>query len=148
QTLATVTLQNFFRLYDKIAGMTGTAETEGAELYSIYGLDVVSIPTNRPYQREDHSDRIYKSQAANFAAVVDDIEEHVEHGQPALVVTTSEERSEYLSELLTKRDVKHNVLNVKYHEEEGNIVARAVRPGNITVATNMDASGTDIVLGG
>ncbi|MDN6136941.1 preprotein translocase subunit SecA [Corynebacterium sp.] len=148
QTLATVTLQNFFRLYDKIAGMTGTAETEAAELNSIYGLDVVSIPTNRPNQREDHSDRIYKTQEAKFAAVVDDIAEHVEQGQPVLVGTTSVERSEYLSELLTKRGVKHNVLNAKYHEEEGNIVARAGRPGNVTVATNMAGRGTDIVLGG
>lgn len=148
QTLATVTLQNFFRLYDKIAGMTGTAETEAAELNSIYGLDVVSIPTNRPNQREDHSDRIYKTQEAKFAAVVDDIAEHVERGQPVLVGTTSVERSEYLSELLTKRGVKHNVLNAKYHEEEGNIVARAGRPGNVTVATNMAGRGTDIVLGG
>ena len=148
QTLATVTLQNFFRLYEKIAGMTGTAETEAAELNSIYGLDVVAIPTNRPNQREDHSDRIYKTQEAKFAAVVDDIAEHVEHGQPVLVGTTSVERSEYLSELLTKRGVKHNVLNAKYHEEEGNIVARAGRPGNVTVATNMAGRGTDIVLGG
>ena len=148
QTLATVTLQNFFRLYDKIAGMTGTAETEAAELNSIYGLDVVAIPTNRPNQREDHSDRIYKTQEAKFAAVVDDIAEHVERGQPVLVGTTSVERSEYLSELLTKRGVKHNVLNAKYHEEEGNIVARAGRPGNVTVATNMAGRGTDIVLGG
>ncbi|PQM73870.1 preprotein translocase subunit SecA [Corynebacterium sp. J010B-136] len=148
QTLATVTLQNFFRLYDKIAGMTGTAETEAAELNSIYGLDVVPIPTNRPNQREDHPDRIYKTQEAKFAAVVDDIAEHVEQGQPVLVGTTSVERSEYLSELLTKRGVKHNVLNAKYHEEEGNIVARAGRPGNVTVATNMAGRGTDIVLGG
>lgn len=148
QTLATVTLQNFFRLYDKIAGMTGTAETEAAELNSIYGLDVVAIPTNRPNQREDHSDRIYKTQEAKFAAVVDDIAEHVEQGQPVLVGTTSVERSEYLSELLAKRGVKHNVLNAKYHEEEGNIVARAGRPGNVTVATNMAGRGTDIVLGG
>src|SRR5690625_589191 len=128
--------------------MTGTAETEAAELNSIYGLDVVSIPTNRPNQREDHSDRIYKTQEAKFAAVVDDIAEHVEQGQPVLVGTTSVERSEYLSELLTKRGVKHNVLNAKYHEEEGNIVARAGRPGNVTVATNMAGRGTDIVLGG
>ena len=148
QTLATVTLQNFFRLYEKISGMTGTAETEAAELNSIYGLDVVTIPTNRPNQREDHSDRIYKTQEAKFAAVVDDIAEHVDNGQPVLVGTTSVERSEYLSELLTKRGVKHSVLNAKQHEEEGNIVARAGRPGNVTVATNMAGRGTDIVLGG
>ena len=148
QTLATITLQNYFRLYDKISGMTGTAETEAAELNSTYGLDVVQIPTNKPMIRKDEPDRIYKTQEAKFAAVVDDIAEHAEAGQPVLVGTTSVERSEYLSQLLQKRGIEHSVLNAKYHEEEGRIIARAGRPGTVTVATNMAGRGTDIVLGG
>ena len=148
QTLATVTLQNYFRMYDKLAGMTGTAETEAAELNSIYGLDVVAIPTNKDNQRKDHSDIIYKTQEAKFSAVVDDIAEHVEAGQPVLVGTTSVERSEYLSTLLKKRGIDHKVLNAKYHEEEGRIIASAGLPGAVTVATNMAGRGTDIVLGG
>ncbi|WP_018296145.1 preprotein translocase subunit SecA [Corynebacterium lubricantis] len=148
QTLATVTLQNFFRMYDKLAGMTGTAETEAAELNSIYGLDVVQIPTNRENQRIDRDDLIYKTQEAKFAAVADDIAEHVENGQPVLVGTTSVERSEYLSQLLTKKGIKHNVLNAKHHEEEGRIIAEAGMPSSVTVSTNMAGRGTDIVLGG
>ena len=148
QTLATVTLQNYFRLYKKLAGMTGTAETEAAELHQIYKLDVRSIPTNRPNQREDLTDLVYKTQEAKFAAVVDDIAERVAKGQPILVGTVSVERSEYLSQLLTKRGVKHNVLNAKHHEQEAQIVAQAGLPGAVTVATNMAGRGTDIVLGG
>ncbi|WP_257160146.1 preprotein translocase subunit SecA [Corynebacterium cystitidis] len=148
QTLATVTLQNYFRMYDKLAGMTGTAETEAAELHSIYGLDVVAIPTNRPNQRIDRDDLIYKTQEAKFAAVADDIAEHVEKGQPVLVGTTSVERSEYLSQLLTKKGIKHNVLNAKQHEQEGRIIAEAGLPKQVTVSTNMAGRGTDIVLGG
>ena len=148
QTLATITLQNYFRLYDKLAGMTGTAETEAAELHQIYKLDVVPIPTNRPNIRQDLVDLVYKTQEAKFAAVADDIAERVEKGQPVLVGTTSVERSEYLSQLLQRRGIKHNVLNAKHHEQEAQIVAQAGLPGNVTVATNMAGRGTDIVLGG
>jgi len=148
QTLATITLQNFFRLYDKLAGMTGTAETEAAELHQIYKLDVVPIPTNRPNQRQDLTDRVYKTQEAKFAAVADDIAERVEKGQPVLVGTTSVERSEYLSELLQRRGIAHKVLNAKHHEQEGQIIAQAGLPGAVTVSTNMAGRGTDIVLGG
>ncbi|MCQ4624272.1 preprotein translocase subunit SecA [Corynebacterium sp. CCUG 69979] len=148
QTLATVTLQNYFRLYNKLAGMTGTAETEAAELSQIYKLGVVAIPPNKPNIRKDHDDLIYKTQEAKFAAVAEDIAEHVNKGQPVLVGTTSVERSEYLSQLLSRKGVKHNVLNAKYHEEEGRIIAEAGLPGNVTVSTNMAGRGTDIVLGG
>ena len=148
QTLATITLQNYFRLYDKLAGMTGTAETEAAELHQIYKLDVIPIPTNRPSQREDLTDLVYKTQEAKFAAVVEDIAERVAKGQPVLVGTTSVERSEYLSKLLQRRGIKHNVLNAKFHEQEAQIVAKAGLPSAVTVATNMAGRGTDIVLGG
>ncbi|ALU21091.1 preprotein translocase subunit SecA [Corynebacterium pseudotuberculosis] len=148
QTLATITLQNYFRLYDKLAGMTGTAETEASELHQIYKLDVIPIPTNRDNQREDMTDLVYKTQEAKFAAVVDDIAERVAKGQPVLVGTTSVERSEYLSRLLQRRGVKHSVLNAKFHEQEAQIVAQAGLPGAVTVATNMAGRGTDIVLGG
>jgi preprotein translocase subunit SecA len=148
QTLATITLQNYFRLYDKLAGMTGTAQTEAAELHEIYKLGVVSIPTNKPMIRADQSDLIYKTEEAKFLAVVDDIAERYEKGQPVLIGTTSVEKSEYLSRLLTKRRIPHNVLNAKYHEQEAGIIAEAGRRGAITVATNMAGRGTDIVLGG
>ncbi|MGV0868872.1 preprotein translocase subunit SecA [Corynebacterium kalidii] len=148
QTLATVTLQNYFRLYDKLAGMTGTAETEAAELKSIYKLDVAAIPTNRPNQRHDHIDLVYKTQEAKFEAVAEDIAERVAKGQPVLVGTTSVERSEYLSKLLQARHIRHNVLNAKQHEKEAEFVAQAGRLGAVTVATNMAGRGTDIVLGG
>ncbi|GLY14877.1 protein translocase subunit SecA [Kineosporia sp. NBRC 101677] len=148
QTLATVTLQNYFRMYDKLSGMTGTAQTEAAELMSIYKLGVVSIPTNRPMQRKDQSDLIYKTEEAKFQAVVEDIAEKHATGQPVLVGTTSVEKSEHLSELLRKAEVQHEVLNAKQHEREAAIVAQAGRKNQVTVATNMAGRGTDIMLGG
>ncbi|HEY6794403.1 MAG TPA: preprotein translocase subunit SecA [Kineosporiaceae bacterium] len=148
QTLATITLQNYFRMYDKLSGMTGTAQTEAAELMSIYKLGVVSIPTNRPMIRKDQQDLIYKNEIAKFDAVVEDIGERHEAGQPVLVGTTSVEKSEYLSKLLIKRGIQHEVLNAKQHAREAAIVARAGRRGAVTVATNMAGRGTDIMLGG
>ncbi|CAM3812156.1 preprotein translocase subunit SecA [Smaragdicoccus niigatensis] len=148
QTLATITLQNYFRLYNKLSGMTGTAQTEAAELHEIYGLGVVPIPPNRPMIRLDQSDLIYKTEVAKFEAVVDDIAERHAKGQPVLIGTTSVERSEYLSKALTKRSVPHSVLNAKYHEQEAQIIAEAGTSGAVTVATNMAGRGTDIVLGG
>ncbi|WP_206489835.1 preprotein translocase subunit SecA [Rhodococcus sp. KRD162] len=148
QTLATITLQNYFRLYDKLSGMTGTAETEAAELHQIYGLGVIPIPTNRPMVRVDNGDLIYKTEEAKFDAVVDDVVERHQKGQPVLIGTTSVERSEYLSKQFTKRGVAHNVLNAKFHEQEATIIAEAGRQGAVTVATNMAGRGTDVVLGG
>ncbi|MGE2725565.1 preprotein translocase subunit SecA [Mycolicibacterium pulveris] len=148
QTLATITLQNYFRLYDKLAGMTGTAQTEAAELHEIYKLGVVPIPTNKPMVRADQSDLIYKTEEAKYIAVVDDVAERYEKGQPVLIGTTSVERSEYLSRQFQKRRIPHNVLNAKYHEQEASIIAEAGRLGAVTVATNMAGRGTDIVLGG
>ncbi len=148
QTLATITLQNYFRMYDKLAGMTGTAETEAAEFDQIYKLGVLPIPTNKPMIRKDQTDLIYKTEEAKFAAVVDDITERHEKGQPVLIGTTSVERSEYLSRQLEKRGIPHSVLNAKYHEQEAQIVAEAGTLGAVTVATNMAGRGTDVVLGG
>jgi preprotein translocase subunit SecA len=148
QTLATVTLQNYFRLYSKISGMTGTAETEAAEFMSTYKLGVVSIPTNRKMVRKDQSDLIYKNEEVKFRMVVEDIAERHEKGQPVLVGTTSVEKSEYLSKLLAKKGVKHEVLNAKNNAREAIIVAQAGRFAAVTVATNMAGRGTDIMLGG
>ncbi|MEU0576375.1 preprotein translocase subunit SecA [Streptomyces griseoincarnatus] len=158
QTLATITLQNFFRLYKRhdhngkempgLSGMTGTAMTEAAEFHQIYKLGVVPIPTNRPMVRNDQSDLIYRTEVAKFEAVVDDIEEKHRKGQPILVGTTSVEKSEYLSQQLSKRGIQHEVLNAKHHEREAQIVAQAGRRGAVTVATNMAGRGTDIKLGG
>jgi preprotein translocase subunit SecA len=148
QTLATITFQNYFRMYDKLAGMTGTADTEAAEFHQIYKLDVVVIPTNRPMVRRDQSDVIYKTEKEKFRAVVEDIVERYAQGQPVLVGTISIENSEVLAELLRKRGIPHNVLNAKQHGKEAEIVAQAGRKGTVTIATNMAGRGTDIILGG
>ena len=148
QTLATITLQNYFRLYDKLAGMTGTAETEAAEFQGTYKLGVVPIPTNRDMQRIDQRDFVYKSEDGKFDAVVADIVERHAHGQPVLVGTTSVEKSELLSSKLKKQGVPHEVLNAKQHAREASIIAQAGRKGAVTVATNMAGRGTDIMLGG
>ncbi|ALE06674.1 preprotein translocase subunit SecA [Arthrobacter sp. ERGS1:01] len=148
QTLATVTLQNYFRLYDKLSGMTGTAETEAAEFMGTYSLGVVPIPTNKSMQRKDQSDLVYKNEIVKFDAVVEDIAERHETGQPVLVGTTSVEKSEYLSKKLSEKGIKHEVLNAKNHAREAAIVAQAGRRGAVTVATNMAGRGTDIMLGG
>ncbi len=148
QTLATITLQNYFRMYDKLAGMTGTATTEAAEFQGTYELGVVPIPTNKPMVRADQPDLVYKNEVAKYEAVVDDIVERHEKGQPVLVGTVSVAKSEYLSEQLSKHGVQHEVLNAKQHAREASIVAMAGRKGAVTVATNMAGRGTDIMLGG
>ena len=148
QTYASITFQNYFRLYDKLAGMTGTADTEAYEFQQIYGLEVVVIPTHRPMIRDDRGDLVYLTQKEKFDAVIEDIKDCHRRGQPVLVGTTSVETSEYLSNLLKKAGIPHEVLNAKHHEREAEIVAQAGRPGAVTIATNMAGRGTDIVLGG
>ena len=148
KTLATITFQNYFRMYDKLSGMTGTAMTEEDEFEEIYKLDVIEIPTNKPVQRVDHPDTIYKNENAKFRAVIEDIKESHKKGQPVLVGTVSIEKSEKLSKLLSKEGIKHEVLNAKFHEKEAQIVAQAGKFGAVTIATNMAGRGTDIMLGG
>ncbi len=148
QTLASITFQNFFRLYDKLSGMTGTADTEAFELQSIYGLEVVVIPTNKPMVRDDRADLVYLTPDEKYEAIIEDIRDCVKRGQPALVGTASIEVSELISTMLTQRKIPHQVLNAKQHEREAHIVEDAGRPGAVTIATNMAGRGTDIVLGG
>jgi len=147
-TLATITFQNYFRLYDKLSGMTGTAMTEAEEFYKIYELDVIAVPTHRPMIREDSADLVYRHETGKFNALIDEIEELTEEGRPVLVGTVSVEKSEILATLLKRRGVKHEVLNAKFHEKESGIVAQAGRSGAVTIATNMAGRGTDILLGG
>ena len=148
QTLATITLQNYFRMYEKLSGMTGTAETESEEFGTTYGLDVIIVPTNRPMIRQDNADTIYRTLPEKWNAIVDEIKQHHEKGQPVLVGTVSVENSELVAERLKKVGIPHNVLNAKYHEREAEIVAQAGRKGAVTIATNMAGRGTDIILGG
>ena len=148
QTLATITFQNYFRMYEKLAGMTGTADTEAVEFKKIYDLEVVVIPTNLPMIRDDNPDLIYKTEQEKFDAAVDEIKDLHKRGQPALVGTISIEKSEYLSKRLKKIGIAHNVLNAKNHALEAEIVAQAGRYAAVTISTNMAGRGTDILLGG
>ena len=148
KTQATITYQNFFRLYDKLSGMTGTALTEEEEFSTIYNLDIVEIPTNKPVIRKDDPDVVYKTENSKDKAIIAQIKECHERNQPVLVGTISIEKSEYLSSLLKKAGIKHNVLNAKYHEKEAEIIAQAGKAGAVTIATNMAGRGTDIMLGG
>ncbi len=148
QTLATITFQNFFRLYKKLSGMTGTALTEEEEFRSIYNLDVVEVPTNKPMIRVDHNDAVYKNERGKYAAIIEQIKECHEKGQPVLVGTVSVDKSELLSKLLSREGIKHNVLNAKYHAKEAEIIAQAGKYGAVTISTNMAGRGTDIMLGG
>ena len=148
KTLATITFQNYFRMYEKLAGMTGTAMTEESEFREIYNLDVITIPTNKPMLRADNNDIIYKNEAAKFRAIVEDIKESYKKGQPVLVGTVSIEKSEKLSSILKREGIKHEVLNAKHHDKEAVIIAQAGKFGSVTIATNMAGRGTDIMLGG
>jgi preprotein translocase subunit SecA len=148
QTLASTTFQNFFRIYDKLAGMTGTADTEAFEFRQIYGLDCVVIPTNVPMCRDDLNDLVYLTREEKFEAIIEDVRSCIDSGAPVLVGTASVETSEELSQAFEKQKIDHKVLNAKYHEQEAEIIAQAGRPGVVTIATNMAGRGTDIVLGG